>query len=64
MPGNDLLIPYRVFTKQRELFRFKFVTQVTFTPVPVYLVDLRPGLYLIPLSDGSNSYTKKLVIRK
>jgi hypothetical protein len=63
IPGSDKIYDLGIYSVTGQLLH----TERLLPPIdsqPVHLNELRPGLYLIQLSDGPNRYPKKLVIRK
>jgi hypothetical protein len=63
IPGTDTEYDLKIFSVTGQLLQQERLMP-PLDQVPVYLDDLRPGLYLIQLSDGATRYPKKLVIRK
>jgi hypothetical protein len=63
VPGNDTEYDFRIYSVTGQLLQQERLLPPV-DQTPVYLDDLRPGLYLIQLSEGANRYPKKLVIRK
>jgi len=63
IPGNDTKYDLRIYSVTGQLLQQERLLPPV-DQTPVYLDNLRPGLYLIQLSEGSNRYPKKLVIRK
>jgi hypothetical protein len=63
IPGDGMEYDFRIYSVTGQLLQQeRLLPPVDHTPV--YLDDLRPGLYLIQLSNGAKRYPKKLVIRK
>ena len=63
IPGDNTEYDFRIYSVTGQLLQQERLMP-PLDQVPVYLDDLRPGLYLIQLSEGANRYPKKLVIRK
>jgi len=63
IPGDDTAYDLRIYSVTGQLLQ----QERLLPPVdrkPIYLDHLSPGIHFIQLSDGTNRYYKKLVIRK
>ena len=63
IPDDGMEYDLRIYSITGQLLQQERLLQPV-DQTPVYLDDLRSGLYLIQISDGANRYPKKLVIRK